>query len=282
MNRAEGIDVASLGTRLGQFAHAQLLAAEAHLASEGEARHKGVHEARKCLRRTRAILALGGRALGSSTKRLDSEIGRLCRGLSPLRDAQALVEAIGRLDVKELEAPALLARAVKSALESRDNSLTTALARDVDFAARRERLQRAAARLATLDWSTITRADVQHAFARSKRRMKKAARQAKRCQLNDEAWHRFRRRLRRLRQQNNVLAEIEPQLAHGVDAWKEQAIALGQSQDDALLLARCGKRSPFSVTLRAQLRVLAKRKLDQTRQYHSLTSKIKPTHSSHK
>lgn len=275
MNTPSGRDVASLGARLGEFAHAQLQAAQVHLASQGEARHKGIHQARKCLRRTRAVLALGGGALGPSTKRLDSELGRLCRGLSPLRDTQALVEAIGRLDDKEPAASALLARAAESALESRDDSLTMALSRDAGFAARRRRLQRAAARLEKLEWSTVTRSDVQHAFARSERRMKKAARQARRSQDNDEAWHRFRRRLRRLRQQNNILADIEPKLAYSVDAWKEQAVALGQSQDDALLLARCGKRSPFPVTLRAQLRFLAKLRLDQTRRTQSSISKLK-------
>jgi len=262
----DGSHVDSLGTRLGLFAQAQLLEAKAHLGSQGDARHKGVHEARKCVRRVRATLALGKAALGASSIRLDDEIGQLGRGLSSLRDAQALIEALSRLDAKEMQSPALLAQAVKLAVENRDAFLAKALTRDADLSARQQRLRRAADRLLKMPWQALTLDDVQRALLRSERRMKKAARRARKHPNDDEVWHQFRRRIRRLRQQNNVLAEIEPQLANCADACKEHAVALGESQDDALLLARCGRRSPFPAHLRSQLRAVATRRLEQARQ----------------
>lgn len=176
---------------------------------------------------------------------------------------------LSRLGEKEMQAPASSVDAEKLALENRDGVLAKALDRGADLSARRQRLRRAAARLVQMKRQAVTLVTVQHAFSRSEQRMKKAARRARSCHLNDEVWHRLRRRLRRLRQQNNMLAEIQPQLANSVDAWKEQASALGESQDDALLLARCGIRSPFPAELRNQLRAVAKRRLEQTRQMQS-------------
>lgn len=85
------------GRSLREFALAELDRAAAQLACEGEARHAGVHQARKSLRRVRATLALARRALGEPGRRLDEDLARLCRGLSALRDGQALVEALQRL-----------------------------------------------------------------------------------------------------------------------------------------------------------------------------------------
>ena len=87
-----------IGPRLMAYASEQLLQAETHLARKGEARHSGIHEARKCIRRARATLALGASVFDRRAKRLDDDLGRLCRGMSPLRDAQALIEALRRLE----------------------------------------------------------------------------------------------------------------------------------------------------------------------------------------
>ena len=58
------------GRSLREFALAELDRATEQLGREGQARHAGVHQARKSMRRARATLALARRALGEAGKRL--------------------------------------------------------------------------------------------------------------------------------------------------------------------------------------------------------------------
>ena len=60
----------------------------------------GVHRVRKSVRRVRAMLALGGEAFAgcSRARTLDAALGSLCRGLSSLRDADALNDALLHLN----------------------------------------------------------------------------------------------------------------------------------------------------------------------------------------
>lgn len=254
-----------IGRRLLASAAGQLQAARSHLSAEGEAVHAGIHEARKCIRRARASLALGVRVFGQPGARLDDELGRLCRGLSGLRDAQALVEELRRL-AASAPAPlrAILPLAEAAARQRRDDMLQRALARDPGFRSRSGRLLAAEARLARLEWLAVGDADVAEAMMRSKRRANKARRRAKRHMDDDHLWHVYRRRLRRLRQQDTLLAEFLPELrpsTHGLD----DHTALGESQDDALLLRRCGKGSPFPPGQRALLRKIARERLQRAR-----------------
>ena len=260
------IPALALGHRLLAFARDQLEQAGAHLARNGEARHAGVHQARKCLRRTRAVLALGRKQLGPRARGLDEDLGRLCRGLSHLRDAQALVEALTRLEANAPEAlRAQLPDLIAAARNRRDRILVSALARDPEFAARRSRLHRLRDRLSALTWSGLDDPAVVAAVARSERRAERAGRRAGKHPDSDAHWHDYRRRLRRLRQQDTLLAELQPGLRPHADNLEERATALGEAQDDALLLRHCGKRSPFPAHERARLRRLARERLRQAR-----------------
>ena len=85
------------GQALRDFAAAELAAAGDALARTGDDLHEGVHRARKSIRRTRAVLALGDRLLGPGFELVDAQLRRLNDSLSPLRDAHALVETLQRL-----------------------------------------------------------------------------------------------------------------------------------------------------------------------------------------
>ena len=255
-----------LGLRLQAFALVELREAQALLAKPGDDRHEGVHQARKRLRRTRAALALGRKALGREGRRLDEDLGRLCRGLSPLRDAQALIEGLQRL-------PATAAGPLASALpdmvalarKRRDDCLARALARDPDFQRRRDRLQAMTARLEALDWTGVKPGAVAKSVARSEKRLAKARRRATRDPRDDARWHAMRRRLRRLRQQDHLLAAVEPDLRPVGNVTAEEAAVLGEAQDDALLLRHCGSHSPFPPPLRRLLRAEARARLGRVR-----------------
>ena len=255
-----------LGMRLLVFAGEQLQQAQTDLSRKGEALHEGIHQARKSIRRARATLALGTRVIGPRAQALDDELGRLCRGLSHLRDAQALIEVLQRLDA---QAPdrirAILPAAERLARERRDDILERALVRDPAFQARCLRLQAAQQRLARLDWRAVKEADVAHAIERSQRRADKSAKLIKKHPDDDEAWHVYRRRLRRLRQQDSLLADLLPALRLSKKRARDLTDVLGESQDDALLLRHCDSRSPFPADQRKQLRAIARERLRNTR-----------------
>ena len=257
---------APLGLRLKVFALSQLSEAQSLLAKAGDDRHAGVHQARKRLRRARAALALGRKALGREGRRLDEDLGQLCRGLSPLRDAQALIEGLQRLPASE---PSALASALPDLLDlarqRRDQCLARTLARDADFQRRRDRLLAMATRLEALDWQDVKRGAVAKSIARSEERVAKARRRATRNPKDDARWHAMRRRLRRLRQQDHLLAALEPDLRPEDNVTAEEATVLGEAQDDALLLRHCGSHSPFPPPLRKLLRAEARARLGRAR-----------------
>ena len=251
-----------LGGDLRAYALDQLAGAASQLGREGEARHDGVHQARKSLRRARAALALAPRALGDKGRRLDAALAAACRGMGALRDAQALLEALQRLAPRlPSELRDILPEAMVLATARRNAMLAAALERDPGFARRRARLDALAIRLAKLDWDAVREKDVAKAVARSERRVAKARRRVKRHPEDDERWHVLRRRLRRLRQQDSLLQAVAPAFrpAGGVSA--DQATALGEAQDDALLLRHCARRSPFPPAIRRVIRAIARERL---------------------
>jgi len=256
-----------LGLALAAFAREQLRMAQDFLSQSDESRHDGVHQARKSLRRVRATLALGRERLGPSARTLDADVGRLCRGLSRLRDGQALIEALRRLAPT---APAGLAEAMPELLLAararRDALLAATLAADPELASRRRRLQALARRLELLPWGELGAADVAAAVARSERRTRKAERRAARHPARYQEWHAFRRRLRRLRQQDSLLAPLQPALRPLRENIEALATRLGEAQDDFLLLAHCQRRSPFPAPARALLRAEARRRLRLARE----------------
>jgi CHAD domain-containing protein len=62
-------------------------------------RHTGVHSARKCLKRLRSLLLVAKPGMpGPVFANLNDRLGRIARGLAPARDAQALMDAVNKLD----------------------------------------------------------------------------------------------------------------------------------------------------------------------------------------
>lgn len=255
------------GLQLRAVAVDQLVRAQADLAAQGEARHEGVHQARKRIRRVRAMLALGRDVLGAGARALDADLARLCRGLSALRDAQALMEALHRMrgDNDKADIAALVARAEPLVRERRDRRMARVLERDPDLRRRRARLQAMAGRLLELDWMAIDEDVVAAGLRRSWRRVRRARRDAVRHPGRDADWHRYRRRLRRLRQQDSVLAELQPALGSHRRGLRQAAEQLGHAQDDVLVLRACRDRALFPPDLRAALRRIARERLRRAR-----------------
>lgn len=88
----------ALGEEVHRIVCGQLDAAIGELTG-GPDPHRGVHEARKCFKRTRALLRLVRPALGQkSFKREDKRIRAIARRLSAPRDCQAMIETVGLLE----------------------------------------------------------------------------------------------------------------------------------------------------------------------------------------
>lgn len=249
----------AIGQQLHDLTAEQLTLAAKHLARLDEDIHRGVHEARKSMRRARAVLALGRKTLGRQARHLSEAIGRLGRGLSPLRDAQALVETLERLSRKEAALDAVIPQAIDAAKQRRTQVLAGVLARDPGMQSRQRRILAFVRQLAALRWHRVTINSIDKSLERSRKRADKAEAAAQRSQ-EAEVWHTLRRKVRRVRQQYGMLDEIAPHLQE-LPGHQELAECLGESQDDALLLARCGTRSPFAPAERAILRRFAKERL---------------------
>lgn len=64
--------------------------------SRSRSRHRGVHEARKAIRRLRALLGLGDDIFGAAGEAIDEQLSRVGKSLSTLRDAQVVVDTTRR------------------------------------------------------------------------------------------------------------------------------------------------------------------------------------------
>lgn len=256
----------ALGIALRNYALAELDAAIARLGWRGGRLHAGVHLARKALRRTRATLSLGAGVLGPGARLIDRELRKLNRGLSALRDVQALVETLDREIANEDEAASrpLLVRARRVAAAARAGAARAALRADPALANRRALLAALRAALTGLPWRDLYEAAAHDALVQAAQRIALAAARARETGSDDD-WHRWRRRARRHSQQRRALtaAGAIPEDAPAFD--KHMTERLGRLQDLALLADHCGRGSPFAKRERALLRDHARTRLDRLR-----------------
>lgn len=165
-------------------------------------RHSAIHRMRKAIRRLRSLLALCRPGLGPETDVIDNGLRQLCVDLSDLRDAHVVVVTASGLageggqDTWSAGVAQLAARC--------ESLLAKALAADPEFASRRARLDTLAQAIAALPWHRLDDSHLAEGIARSARRLAKAERKA-RQEPDADSSHRWRRRLRRLRMQYQVI-----------------------------------------------------------------------------
>lgn len=226
------------GSLLAEFVKAELARAARLFGRKRDRLNTGIHQGRKSLRRSRAALALGGEVLGADAARLDQALRGVCRSLSRERDAQAVIDTLKLLAASD---PGIERDDLKPALRllaaRRDRMLDARLARDPDLGSLRRRLAAISRRIEALPWADVEGAQIHLALGAATRRCNKAERRALRQPQDVEALHRWRRRLRRLRQQISALEKLT-----GLD-WSEYAAvpdpadALSEAQDLSVLAA---------------------------------------------
>lgn len=203
--------------------------------------NEAIHAARKAIRRMRALLALLEHQDAFDLERDDLALRRLGKGLSDLRDAHVVVETALRLQRHD---PVPGWKVVLAALtERRARVLHRALERDPGFGRRRKIVERVLSSVRAQPWQRLRNAAIRDALKRSERRVKKAAARAAR-DGDAETVHRWRRRVRRLRMQLEVVGAFGAAQVHAHDhsgvvkkakALHRTSDQLGRLQDLQLL-----------------------------------------------
>lgn len=195
-----------LGLVLRDASLCEIAAAEAALTASNRNPHRCVHRARRALRRTRALIALGNRG-DPAFAAVDAGLRRSTRALSRLRDAAVVVETLDRL----LKRKAMLAdsRAAmplrEDLVRQRGAILSRQRRRTPGFASVLAQLRAAREAVQSLDWTQVKPRSVARAVKRSLRRIGKIEGKA-RCSRAGYLRHRWRRRLRRYNDQRTLLA----------------------------------------------------------------------------
>ena len=188
-----------------------------------------IHEARKAIRRLRALLALVADAQWGGIKRVDRELQRLGDGLSPLRDAHVAV--ITAKHCLRAHGEATWTPVVDQLVVRRNALMQQALVDDLDFQRRRERVARIDSTLDRLPWESLDADVLRDGLKRSRRRVAKAKKKAKADPTLDKL-HRWRRRARRLRMQLVALGDAKSDEATGLHELGDR---LGSLQDLRML-----------------------------------------------
>lgn len=166
--------------------------------------HGRVHEARKAIRRVRALLSLVERNL--DVEAADVALQRLGDGLSRLRDAHAAAQVsskVGQIDGKRRWAPVTM-----TLRERADRLAARVLKGDPRFARRRRIVKKIVSQLEGLPWDDLKPEHIRSGLQRQHDRTAKAGRRARKDPTADNL-HRWRRRARRLRMQVDALASLE-------------------------------------------------------------------------
>ena len=249
------ISATSLGAALHALAQQEVQALLDALGNT-RSRHRGVHEARKAIRRLRSLLLLGRTGFGHVGEQLDADLKALAITLSELRDAHVVVDTAGAL-ARSHHGERAHKRwvALRRKLSTRRKYvLESALAADPGFGQRRGNVALHAGTIDLLPWQALDQSALRRELARSLRRMRKAEQHATQHGADHEQRHRWRRRLRRLRMQWNALKTLHKHASdiavrtdtHALLAWlhtqaprfgqvAKSADALGKEQDLALL-----------------------------------------------
>ncbi len=187
----------SIGAVLAAFALKECRKADRSLADATQ-RHRGVHEARKSLRRLKSLLRLGEAPFKAELPAIEAVLTRLAESLSPLRDAYVATTMARKL-AGAAPSPSW-ARAIDLLERRCEGRLADVLNDDPRFLARRRQLRELATKVEALPWNRVDERVVEQALACSERRVAKAQKRAS-AKPSPENTHRWRRRVRRLRMQ---------------------------------------------------------------------------------
>ncbi len=220
------------GRELQRLALGQIDAAQVLLNQRTPAMHDAIHEARRAMRRARAILQMLRPALGEHYEPLAKPLRDAGAALSSLRDAQAVIEAVEQLARRQ---PPLFAENARAALLRRLRRRRNAACRQQSEVLDRVDALLAAAHTTVASWTgDASDADVLKGLRRGYALAARALRRARRDPSSH--LHRWRQRVREHRQQLELLHMAWPEVI-GAQVGEARRLArlLGAERDLQLL-----------------------------------------------
>lgn len=195
-----------------------------------------IHEARKCLKRIRALLRLGRKGLGEEVFRFENEAFRsIAQALAPARDAHVLLQTIAKLSAENgAQSAAALTRLKDGILASASSSSATEAIAD-GRAEADAALARAARRFRRLRLAPDSFATLEHGFVQNYTKGREWLDRAY-ADGEDESFHEWRKRVQALWRHLALLSRSWPALfAAHIEAARELSQILGDDHDLALL-----------------------------------------------
>ena len=218
--------------------------------SDTKDRHRGIHEARKAIRRLKSLLVLGEEPFAEAMPSIKANLACLAASLSSLRDAYVALHTARALAGPR---PSPGWRHALEKLEHRcDGRLAAALHDDPGFLKRRRAIRELAATVEGLPWRALRQRTIEEALERSERRLANARKRAKKNATPANV-HNWRRKTRRLRMQLELWRRV--QKARGKAGHRHAQGRKERAHELALLSDALGTRQDLRA-LRVILRSL--------------------------
>jgi CHAD domain-containing protein len=252
------------GARLQGLLLAQIHSAAQLLSAPRRPRDGAVHDARKQLQRSRATLRLMRTALGEAEYRADNiALRNAARPLTAVRDTKVLLDTLGDISAQaQAAASTAVMRGLQRQLGRERTRANAALSTSILVTTAR-RLQGTMRRLA--QWPGGSNADKTIAIAlrRSYRQGRRAMQVALKTRA-DDALHEWRKQVKYLRYQLEILRPLQPRiLGRLMLASHKLADLLGRDHDLALLgdkIRRYGVSHRHAVAAQRLLQRLQRRR----------------------
>jgi CHAD domain-containing protein len=226
----------AIGNGIARGIGEQLRAACGQLRSTGERIDEGVHEARKNLKKSRALLRLIRPALGGNYTAQNGELRDAGRRLSALRDAEAVAETARRLrqQAHERAANQLLDETYRQLMEQKERILNH-FYESGELAGVADSLEETAGRIADESLRRVSAAMIAEGVAEAVRRGRKAFAVARKSREASD-FHEWRKRAKDFRYQISFLDRLWPQVLEGyAESARDVEQSLGEDHNLSVL-----------------------------------------------
>jgi CHAD domain-containing protein len=239
------------GSGISRAINEQLQAACRELTRGGSAIDEAVHEARKALKKSRALLRLARPALNGDYREWNIELRDIGRQLSELRDAGALLETVGRLRQQPHDSAVdRLLDETHGGLLERKRKIVIEFERSDELAVAAKKVEAVAERIAANAVTRATALTISAGVAETVRRGGKAFAVARRTQQAVD-FHECRKRAKDLRYQISFLDRLWPPVLEGyAESARDLEQSLGEDHNVFLLRGMLATRNSSRQHLR--------------------------------